>query len=69
MKEKMKLPEKYQDKIIKIFEQEGKEWLNSIDSIIENNAQLYDLSDFRIFNKLSYNLVMTAISKNMEKLL
>ena len=59
----MILPNKYIETILKILGKKGKEWLNNIDSIIEKNAELYNLSEIKPVNNLTYNLVMTAISK------
>lgn len=57
------LPKKYIDKIINIFGEEGKEWLNNLDRIIEDNAKKYGLNDLKLVNNLTYNFVANAKSE------
>lgn len=59
----MNLPKNYEQKIIKIFGKYGHDFLNNIDNIIQKNSKIYNLTDFKVVNNLTYNLVMTAFSK------
>lgn len=65
----MNLSLNYTEKILQMFGETGQTWLNNIDNIIERNSKLYGLSDFKLIDNLTYNLVMTAKSKKYGEII
>ncbi len=56
------LPKNYKTRMINRYGQEGKEWLNNIDNIIEKYKNKFELENIRIIDKLSINVVLFAKS-------
>lgn len=58
----LELPEKFKISIINRYQEEGKEWLNKIDGLIEKYKKLFGLENIRLVENLSINLVFFAQS-------
>lgn len=61
------LPESYKIKIINRYNEEGKKWLDSIDKIIDKYTEKFKLTNIKLIDDLSMNIVFFATSKIYEE--
>lgn len=63
----IQIPEKYSNKIILSFGQEGKKWLSDALEIIEKYKNIFLIDNLEFFPKLSVNLLLTGYSNKLNK--
>lgn len=61
------LPEKYIQSIIFVFGNEGKDWLDNINKLLDKYIKKFNLINIKIIDNLSYNLVIFAECKEYGK--
>lgn len=59
----IRLPEKFKIKIINRYSDEGKKWLDSIDSIVSKYTEKFKLTNIKLIDELTMNIVFFATSK------
>lgn len=61
----IKIPQKYVERIVRAFGQEGANWLNSIDTLIKKYKDKFAIEDIRYLT-YSTNLLFERIFKKIK---
>lgn len=59
----------FEDNILRIHKDKGKDWLSCLPQIVARAAQKYDLHDLIPVNNMSYNYVLSGFQKNQPIIL
>jgi len=65
----LELPEKYIESIISMFGEEGKNWLDSINPILDKYINKFNLINIKLIDNLTYNLVLFAECEEYGKVI
>lgn len=63
----MDIPKCFSEKITRVFEEKGIQWLDELPNIINKCKEKWKLTNFRISNELSYNFVVFCESSHYGK--
>lgn len=58
----MEIPFELQQKIVQVFREKGRRWLNELPEILEHCRQKWELSSLQLVSEFSYNLIFFAES-------
>lgn len=65
----MELPIKCKEKIMKLYPMNGKEIITKLENLIDNIVSKYKLENTQILDRMSYNLIIDAYSKEFKNVI